>query len=120
MSIYIYLGPVRPVRFTFEKCNVHTHDTLYTVAINFLDIEYVGVNLLSRFIFSKVLQISRDRSSSKFESFDGILHPPPPNFHDKTVDSERRSTTVLRLILFFYYARLVFRIRGNIEGWREK
>lgn len=49
-SIYIF----GPSAFTFKKCTVYTHDTLYTVAINFLDMEYVGVNLLSRFIFSKV------------------------------------------------------------------
>lgn len=86
MSIYIYPGG----RLAFEKCNVHTHDTLYTVAINLVDVEYVGVNLLSRFIFSKVYRYpSRNRSSSKFVRWNPAFFqfPSPP---DKT--AERRST----------------------------
>lgn len=75
MSIYIYPGG----RLAFEKCNVHTHDTLYTVAINLVDVEYVGVNLLSRFIFSKVYRYpSRNRSSSKFVRWNPAFFQFPP------------------------------------------
>lgn len=62
-SIYIFALSA----FTFKKCTVYTHDTLYTVAINFLDMEYVGVNLLSRFIFSKVYRYPEsDRARNSY------------------------------------------------------
>lgn len=103
MSIYIYLGP--GLRFSRLK-SAHARHFVCTVAINFLDIEYVGVNLLSRFIFSKVyrnipkpieLEIRWNRS---MESFDGILHflfSLLPNF--QTVDSERQRVNPISFIV---------------------
>lgn len=86
--------------FTFKKCIVHTRDTLCTIAINFPDIEYVGVNPLSRFIFSKVYRYpegDRPRNSYLIESH---IFPIPP--------IKRRPRTVLdaalKLIQLFFMA----------------
>lgn len=118
MSIYIYLGP--GLRFSRLK-SAHARHFVCTVAINFLDIEYVGVNLLSRFIFSKVyrnipkpieLEIRWNRSMESCIFF----FPSSPIFKQLTVND---SVLILFLLL---YARLELRkknwkIEESIDDW---